>query len=255
MRQTLSVIVITGNEESNIGECLSSVAGWADEIVCVDSGSTDRTVELVRRFTEKIVTRSWTGFAEQKQFALDQATSDWVLSIDADERVSPELKDSIVTALQTVPGVAGFRLPRRSYFLGKWIRSCFWYPDYQLRLFRRTTAHVTPVKVHEGFVVEGDTGTLTGDIIHYSYRNLEDAIRKVNHYSTLAAEDRSACTIVRPYHILLHPIAAFVTDFFSRKGYRDGMYGFLVASLNSFTNLLMYTKMWEMQGRGRGIKN
>ncbi len=251
MKQSLSVIVITGNEETSIGECLASVAGWTDEIIVVDSESTDRTVEIARTYTGNIFIRKWTGFADQKQFALDQARSDWVLSIDADERVSPALRDVVISTLSATSAAAGYRIPRRSYFLGKWIRSCFWYPDYQLRLFRRSAAHVTPVKVHEGFHVDGETGVLEGDIIHYSYRSLHDAVRKVDRYTTLAAEERLARRIIGIRHLLFHPAAAFLTDFFSRKGYRDGVYGFLVAAMNSFTNLLMYSKMWEMQRKGK----
>jgi (heptosyl)LPS beta-1,4-glucosyltransferase len=253
MKPTLAAIIIAGNEEANIGECLASLAGWCAEIVVVDSMSTDRTAEISRSFTPTVLQRAWTGFADQKQFALDHATSEWVLSIDADERASEELRDSIVKRLAENPAEAGFLIPRRSYFLGRWIQSCFWYPDYQLRLVRRRAASVIPVKVHEGFRVEGATGMLTGDIIHYSYRNLSDAVRKADNYTTLSAEERRGQKRIGARHLILHSAAAFLNDFISRKGYRDGIHGFLVAALNSFTNLLMYAKLWEQQnGASRG---
>jgi (heptosyl)LPS beta-1,4-glucosyltransferase len=255
MRQTLSVIIIAGNEERNIGDCLASVARWANEVVVVDSQTTDRTVEIAKQYTDRVIVHPWEGYAGQKRFALSQATSDWILSIDADERVTLELRASIETALlyetvgQQDDEFVGYTINRRNFFLGTWIRSCFWYPDYKLRLFRRGCARVTDSKVHEGFVADGKVGTLAGDLLHYSYQNLHDAYRKINTYSTLAAEDRVGLKRVRAHDIVLHPLAAFLTDFLSRKGYRDGMHGFLVALLNATTNLMTYTKMWERQNR------
>jgi glycosyltransferase involved in cell wall biosynthesis len=147
-RKTLSVAIIAGNEEKKIGDCLESVK-WADEIIVVDSGSTDRTVEIAKRYTDKVFIRKWEGYAPQKQFAIDQATCDWILSLDADERVSPELKDEILKILESETEFDGFYIPRRNFFLGKWIKSCGWYPNYQLRLFKKGKAKVTQRKVHE----------------------------------------------------------------------------------------------------------
>jgi glycosyltransferase involved in cell wall biosynthesis len=255
MKAPLSVVLITGNEESNITACLESVAGWAEEIVVVDSESADQTVAIARKYTDRIIIRRWEGFAAQKQFAMEQAKCEWVLSIDADERVSPELRDAITRELSGNPLHSGYRVPRRNHFLGKWIRSCFWYPDYQLRLFRRKDASVTRARVHEGFVVNGETGMLKGDLIHFTYRSLDEALRKINSYSSLAAEDRVSGKRIGVRHIILHPVAAFLTDFVSRKGYRDGMHGFLVSFLNALTNFMMYAKLWEQIAKKKTIPN
>jgi glycosyltransferase involved in cell wall biosynthesis len=246
MKKSLSVIIIAKDEERSISDCLTSVA-WADEIIVVDSQSQDRTVDIALRFTDRIFIRKWKGYADGKQFALEQAAHDWVLSIDADERVSPELKNEIQAVLQQNTDHSGFKIPRQNYFLGKWITSCFWYPDFQLKLFKKDGAKVIQVKVHEGFSVNGTIGTLHGNLVHLSYQSLHDALEKINRYSSLSAEERVNQKKVKAHHIIFHPMAAFLTDFISRKGYKDGMYGLLVSFLNMMTNMLMYMKIWEAQ--------
>jgi len=174
------------------------------------------------------------------------ASNEWVLSLDADERVTDELKDSIKKILDNRTETDGFKVARRNYFLGKWITGAHWYPDHQLRFFRKEKASMTEVLVHEGFEVDGKTEIIRGDIIHYSYRSLDEAYRKINHYSSLAAKQR-ADKKVSALDIILHPIAAFLTDYFSRKAYKDGVHGLLVAIMHAMTNLMTYTKIWEIQ--------
>ncbi|HPI37513.1 MAG TPA: glycosyltransferase family 2 protein [Ignavibacteriaceae bacterium] len=248
MKSTLSVVVIAFNEGKNIRSCLES-AKWADEIVVVDSGSTDDTMLIAKDFTDKIISKKWEGYSTQKQFALDQANCDWVLSLDADERISPELKTEIEKILANGSIYDGYKIPRKNHLLGRWIKSCFWYPDQQLRLFKKGKASVTDVKVHEGFQIEGEAGTLNGDIIHLTYQNFFDTFDKVNRYSTLAAEDRAGKKRIKGRDLVFHPVAAFLTDFISRKGYKDGVYGLMIALINMTTNLMMYMKMWEIQNR------
>jgi len=250
MSEKISAIIIAGNEEDNIRECLESVT-WCDEIVLVDSESKDRTVEIAKEFTDKIFIKSWEGYAKQKKYSLELARNEWVISIDADERVSEGLKKEIQELLKTNPQFDGYRIPRESYFLNKVIKSCFWYPDYQLRLFRKSKTHVIDRKVHEGFEVDGKIGTLKNDLIHYTHQNLSDTFAKINKYSTLEAEERVNSKIVKPFQIILHPVAAFLNHFISRKGYKDGVYGMMVSAIHAMTNMMTYMKMWEMQNKDK----
>jgi len=174
------------------------------------------------------------------------ASNQWVLSLDADERVTDELRDNIKKVLDDGTDADGFKVARRNYFLGKWITGAHWYPDHQLRFFRKEKASMTEVLVHEGFEVNGKTEILSGDIIHYSYRTLDEAYKKINTYSSLAAEQRAGKK-VSALDLILHPIAAFLTDYFSRKAYKDGVHGLLVAIMHAMTNLMTYTKIWEIQ--------
>ncbi|MDQ7054373.1 MAG: glycosyltransferase family 2 protein [candidate division KSB1 bacterium] len=246
----LSVTLIVQNEANNIRECLQSVA-WADEIVVVDGGSTDNTVALAQEFTDRVLHHPWPGYAAQKQFALEQATCPWVLSIDADERVTPELRDEILGILsqEDIP-FAGFRIPRLSTFLGKFMYHGGWYPGYQLRLFRRDRVRVTEARVHEGFEVDGAVGTLQHHFVHYTHRTLSESFERLNRYSSLEALDRAGGKRVRWYHILLHPIAAFFNKYIGLQGYRDGMHGFLLALVSAMVKMALYMKIWELQHRG-----
>jgi len=245
-RKTLSVVIIAGNEEKRIGDCLESVK-WADEIIVVDSESTDRTVEIAKRYTDKVFIRKWEGYAPQKKFAIEQATCDWVLSLDADERVSPELKNEIEKVLESDIGFDGFYIPRRNFFLGKWIKSCGWYPNYQLRLFRNGKAMVTQRKVHEGFVVNGKVGYLKGDIIHLTHMTLKETFAKINEYSSLSAEEKSERKRISGIDLILHPIAAFLSHYVLKAGFKDGVYGLMVSLNHAMTNLQTYMKIWELQ--------
>jgi glycosyltransferase involved in cell wall biosynthesis len=245
-RKTLSVAIIAGNEEKNIGDCLESVK-WADEIIVVDSESTDRTVEIARKYTDKVFVRKWEGYAPQKQFAIEQATCDWILSLDADERASPELKEEIEKVLESETEYDGFYIPRRNFFLGKWIKSCGWYPNYQLRLFKRGRGYVTARKVHEGFVVDGKVGYLKGDIIHYTHMELKSTFAKINEYSSLSAEEKVHRKKVRGIDLILHPLSAFLGHYMLRGGFRDGVHGLMVSLIHAMTNMQTYMKIWELQ--------
>jgi glycosyltransferase involved in cell wall biosynthesis len=243
--QKITALIIAFNEEKNLRDCLGSIK-WVDEIIVIDSFSTDKTVEIAKEFTDKVIQRKWEGFASQRKFSLRQATNDWILSLDADERITNELKSSIQKVLAGDSPVDGYKIARRNYFLGKWIESAFWYPDYQMRLFRKSRARMDDKLIHEGFEIDGKVGILEGDIIHYSYQSLQEAISKINNYSSLAAKQKEDKK-VGAVDIVFRPLSAFITDFFSRKGYRDGFYGFLVAGMNAMTTLMTYTKIWERQ--------
>lgn len=244
----LSVTVITFNEESNIKDCLESVK-WADEIVVVDSESVDKTVDIAKAYTSAVFTKKWEGYSIQKSFALENTSNEWVLSIDADERVTPELKNEILNLLVEEPALDGYYIPRKNFFLGKEIKNCGWYPDYQMRLFRKSRTVVDPRKVHEGFLVAGNTGHLNNPFIHFTHNNLHDTFKKINEYSTLEAEELYQRKKAKPINIFLNPAAAFMSHYFHRRGYRDGVYGLMVSLIHAATKMMMYMKIWDLQNK------
>ncbi|MBK7868197.1 MAG: glycosyltransferase family 2 protein [Ignavibacteriales bacterium] len=248
--EKISVSLITFNEEKNIERCLKSVT-WADEIVVVDSGSKDRTVELAKKYTGVAIHNDWEGFAAQKEFALRNCTNDWVLSLDADEEVSEELQKEIKQILLKGAVADGFYIPRKTFFNGQWIKSCGWYPGYQLRLFRKDKTTLTKRKVHEGFEVDGIRGHLKGDILHYTHFDLESTISKINKYSTLEAEEKYLEKTALPINFILNPVAAFIQHYFIRRGFTDGVNGLIISILHATTNLMTYMKMWELKRADR----
>jgi (heptosyl)LPS beta-1,4-glucosyltransferase len=241
----ISVIVITKDEEKNITGCLQSV-DWADEIIVVDSESEDKTVELAEKFTDKIFKKKWEGYVRQKKYALSLAKGEWVLNIDADERVSTGLKEEIMK--MPVKDSDGYLIRRENYLFGKKITTCGWDRDYQMRLFRKLKAEIPEKLVHEGFVVNGKTGKLKNVIIHNTYSSLYNYLKKVNNYTTLKAEEvyktRGKVTALT---LIAHTFSAFFRYFLSLKGYKDGMRGLIISFVNSISTLLTYTKIWEKQ--------
>jgi glycosyltransferase involved in cell wall biosynthesis len=246
MKCGISISIITLNEEANIQECLESIK-WGDEIVVVDGGSSDRTVEIARTFTGSVLVNPWPGYAVQKQVALDHCHSEWVLSLDADERVTPELREEVMAVISHHTPYDGFFIGRRSYFMNKWIRYCGWYPGYQLRLFRKSKSRVSQSRVHEGFLVEGLVGILNHDIVHYSHPTLSDSIHKMNRYTSLEALDRIKRKKVFWYHFVFHPTSAFLFKYIRQKGYLDGMEGFLLCWISAFYKMVVYMKLWRLQ--------
>ncbi len=240
----ISVIIITKNEKQNITDCLNSVK-WADEIIIIDAESSDDTIELAKKFTDKVFIKKWNGYSDQKMYALSLAKNEWVLSLDADERITDELKNEILFSDLSIAD--GYKISRANYFLGKLIRGCGWSHDYQLRLFRKSKSKVTERMVHEGFIVDGKISELKSSMLHYSYRNFHDAVNKINKYSTLEAQEKYQRKKVNGFTILLNPFIAFVQFFIFRKGFIDGTYGLLVSIMHAMTKMMMYIKMWELQ--------
>jgi glycosyltransferase involved in cell wall biosynthesis len=249
----LSVTIIAWNEEERLRACLESVA-WADEIIVVDAESTDKTVQCAREFTDKTWVRPWDGFAAQKNFALEQATGDWVLSLDADERVTPELRERIGRILRANGPADGYSIPRKNVFWGAWVRHGGLYPDYQLRLFRRAAGRFADSAVHESVVVEGRVGTLAEPMLHHSYRGLEDFVARSNRYSTLAAHEiTSRGGRVAPAELALRPLGRFLSMYVLRLGFLDGWRGFVLAVLYANYVFLRMAKAWEARrGSGQG---
>jgi glycosyltransferase involved in cell wall biosynthesis len=242
----ISVAIITHNEAERIRECLQSVI-WADEIVVIDAESTDATVPICREYAAAVHVRPWPGFARQKQFAVDQCQHEWVLSLDADERVLPDLRDAVATAINAPDGCDGYRIARRSYFLHRWIRHSGWYPGYQVRMFKKAKTQVSQSRVHEGFLVDGPIGVLRGDIEHDSHPSLASSIEKLNRYSSLEALDRLERKRVRWFDFMAHPISAFWRKYVAQTGFRDGVPGLLLAWVSALLNMVMYMKLWKLQ--------
>ncbi len=243
--EPISATVITRNERQNIEEALASLR-WADEIVVVDSGSTDGTLEICRRFTDKVFHRDWTGFVDQKNFAVEQATHDWIFSLDADERPSPELQRETEALRRAGFNHAGYRIPRVAFFMGRWIRHGDWYPDYQLRLFDRRRARWQGGRVHESVRIEGEPGRMRGEIHHYTYRSLSDYLKRLETYSALAAEDyRQRGKRSSGFKIIANPIATFTRAYFLKRGFLDGIPGLMVAGMGAISVFFKYAKLYE----------
>ncbi|MEW6601027.1 MAG: glycosyltransferase family 2 protein [Nitrospirota bacterium] len=242
----ISVVIVTKNEEINIEDALKSVAD-ANEIIVVDSFSTDRTVDICRKYTDKVHQHEWQGFARQKQTAVDYAEGPWVLILDADERVTPELKAEILKNISDT-NVNGFYMPRENYFIGKRIRYGGWWPDYTLRLFQKDKGRLGPREVHERVVVEGSTACLKNPLRHFTYRSVSDFVERMERYSTLAAKEiRKNSGRAGLFSLAIKPPFTFIKMYFFRLGLLDGTRGFMLAALYSFYTFLKYAKTWERQ--------
>ncbi len=249
---SLSVILIVKNEAANIDACLQSVA-WADEIVVVDSMSTDDTVARCQAYGAKVFAYpDWPGFGPQKNRALDQATSDWVFSIDADERVTPELRAAIEAAMRQPSGNA-YRVSRLSNYCGRFMRHSGWYPDHIVRLFRRDTARFNDALVHETIVTDGGpVGLLAGELLHYSYDNLEQVLDKTNRYSSAAAQMKFAQGKSSSLPgAVLRGLWTFFRTYVLRRGFLDGAQGFMVAVSNAEETYYRYLKLMLLNRRER----
>lgn len=243
----LSVTVITKNEAADIGAALASVA-WADEIVVVDSHSVDDTVAIARRYTDRVVVRDWPGYIEQKNYAASLASHDWILSLDADERVTPDLAREIQTLMAGAPREAAFRIPRVTWHLGYWVRTTDWYPDYQRRLYDRRAAEWTGRYVHEAVSVRGATGQLRGELQHYAYRDIADHLETIDRYTTYAARQmHEAGRRADLLQIAGHPPLAFLRNYVARGGIRDGLPGLIISALNAYYVFLKFAKLWEIE--------
>ena len=243
----VSAVIICTNEEDNIEECIKSIS-WADEIVILDGGSKDKTIEIAKKYTDKIFVNEWKGFAVQRNYSLSKVNYDWVFSLDADERCPMELESEIKEILiKDTISYKGFKIPRKSFFLNKWIKHCGWYPDYQFRLFRKEYTKVTNRLVHEGFKVEGDIGILKNDILHYTVKTISDFAARINKYSTLSAKEKVNKKSVTYLDLIIRPPLSFTREYIIKKGFLDGIHGIMVALFNSITNMLTYMKTWELQ--------
>ena len=245
--EKISVAVITKDEERNIRDCLESVK-WADEIVVVDNGSTDRTLSICREYGARIFQEEWKGYSGQKNSAIEKAANEWVLNLDADERVSPELRQEMLKSLEKGQSVDGYWIPRKNFFLGRWIRRCGWYPDLNLRLFRKSRGRFGERAVHERLELEGKALTLTHPLIHETYRSLSDFFVRMDRYSTLAAQEMHRER--RKFHLMdvvFRPPFTFLQMYLLRAGFLEGYLGFVLSVLYSYYTFAKYIKLKELR--------
>ena len=245
---TLSVILITRNEEANLADCLASLEGIAQQIVVVDTNSSDRTLDIAKSYGAVIAQpQDWPGFGPQKNRALDLATGEWVLSLDADERLTPALKSEIVTAIHHSAHVDCFAIPRLSWYCGRFIRHSGWNPDYVDRLFKRGSARFSDDLVHERLIPSGQVAKLENPMLHYSFMNYSQVLQKIDRYSTASAEQAFAKgKTSTPLKAVLHGAWSFFRTYFLQAGFLDGPQGFTLAMSNAQGTYYRYVKLWHL---------
>jgi glycosyltransferase involved in cell wall biosynthesis len=245
-RPKISVYMITRNNERTVEKALASVR-WADEIVVVDSFSTDKTPEICRRVTDRVIQRPWPGFREQYQCAADLTTHPWIMFIDADEEVSPELAEEIQRVLNGGgKGFDGFIIYRQTHYLGRWIRHGAWYPDYEIRLYRREKGRWEG-GLHAKIVVHGNVGSLKHEYLHHTYRDISDQIRTIDLYSRIAAEDMfKAGERFSLFKLLFRPPFRLIKEYLFRQGFRDGIPGLIIVIATMFYVFVKHAKLWEL---------
>ncbi len=254
LKPSLSIILITLNEERNIPRCLGSIRFSRkvfpqQEIILVDAESTDKTVGLSRKYGAKVHVRRWKGYTDQKNWALAQAKGDWILSLDADEELTPQLNAEIEKTLASAPdNVNGYWIARKTFFLNKWMRYCGWWPDFQLRIVRQGKSYNTDEPLHAGLEVGGETRQMNEPMHHYPVETVHQYLEKINRYSAL---DVMAMKPKKkkywPYYLTVAPFMTFIRTFISRKGYKDGWHGFVLCGLDMFHDFSRYAKLWEKE--------
>jgi len=249
------VVIITYNEEKRLEPALRSVRDIASEIIVVDSFSRDDTVKIAKRFNAKVYKREWKNYADQKNFANDQADYPWILSLDADERLSPELRKEIQELKEKQSEASGFSMPRQVFYLGRWILHSGWYPDRKIRLFKKDKAFWEGEYVHEKLVIQGNVRKLKGPIYHFSYKDISDHLKRIDQFSSLGAKKLySAGKKCRWYHLAFLPPFRFMRSFFLKSGILDGYAGFVIAALHSYAVFARYAKLKEIWKRGERIE-
>jgi glycosyltransferase involved in cell wall biosynthesis len=244
----ITACVITFNEAHQIEECLSALS-FCQAIVVIDSHSVDKTRSIASKFTDRVISRDWPGHIDQKNFAIDQAQSDWVLCIDADERVTEDLRDSILELFSSEPSCAGYEINRRTFYLGRFIDHGGFYPDRKLRIFRRSKGRWGGTNPHDHVYLDqgSESGRLTGDLHHHSYRNIADHLKTIDYFTTIAASQKLASgTRSVVLSLLFGPPWKFFKMYIVKRGFLDGLAGLLVAFLGAFYVMLKYAKLWEL---------
>ena len=243
----ISASIIVFNEEENIAELCETVS-WCDEIVIVDSFSTDKTVEIAKKYTDKIFQHEFKGYKDKHEFADSNTSGDWIFWIDADERVTPELLQSIenLKKLNENDLPDGFQIARKTWYLGRWIKHSGWYPDYQMRLYRKSASYWDGVSPHETARVRGKVKKLDGEFLHYTKKSLSEHHRVLDNYTSLAAEYlvKNGKTVGK-FGLFFNPISAFIRHYIFKQGFRDGVAGLIIAMFTAYSVFLKYAKVWE----------
>lgn len=249
----ISVIIITYNESENIRECLETVK-WADEIIIIDSGSTDDTFTAAGKYTDNIFVYPDLSYGAKRNIGFEKASSDWILWIDTDERVTNELKDEILSIIKH-PRYDAYMINRKSFFLNKFIKHCGWYPDYTLRLFKKSPGlRFNTVRVHEKIVYDGKSGKLHNNIIHYTDTTLQHYLTKMNNYTTLSAMDLfDSGKRAGIFDIIFRPVFTFIKMYFLKAGFLDGFTGLELCIYSSFHVLTKYSKLYHINKQNNGI--
>ncbi len=243
----IAAVIITRNEERNIVRCLESVR-FCDEIVVVDSGSSDSTCTLAARFTNKIFDRQWSNYADQRNFANQQVESDWVLSVDADEVVSDELRDELLSFKQKAPDGQAYTIPRKTFHFSRWIRYGGWYPNRLTRFFKKDAGQWKGDELHEYWEPLGALGDLSGHLLHYSFDDLADQVERNNRYSSLGAEKlRKQGKRFSFFRLTVKTMSKFIETYFLKRGFLDGYPGFIISVSAAYSVFLKWAKLWELE--------
>lgn len=245
----ISAVVSAYNEENNINDCLESLK-WVDEIVVVDNTSLDKTVQIAKKFTPKIFTRINNQMLNiNKNYGFEKAKGEWIINLDADERVSPELKKEILQIISAKGKYDGYKIPRKNILFNKWIQHGIWWPDYQIRLFKKDKGKFDCNHVHEKLTIKGEVGQLNNPFIHYNYRSVSQFVRKMNDIYTDNEADNflKSGKQIHWYDSIRMPANDFLANFFARSSYKDGLHGLVLSILQSFYAFLVFCKVWEKQ--------
>lgn len=242
----ISTAIITLNEEKNIVRAIESVS-WTDEVVVLDQGSVDQTIDIARDMGARVVAGKFDGYVNAKNKAMRQTSGKWILSLDADEEVTPELRKEIEAIIDSDTPADGYKIPRRNHYLGRWIKHCGWYPDYQLRLWQRDKGEWSGGSVHESVRVDGEVSKTKGALNHYTYQSLDDHILRMNKYATLYARDRyKEGKRANSFHLFFTPALQFIKLYFLRLGMLDGLHGLMVSGMGSYYAYLKKAKLIEL---------
>lgn len=251
-RDSISACIITLNEGKNLEACIKSVS-WCDEIIVVDCGSTDETLDIARRYDARIFSQEWLGYREQKKFAFSKATGDWILEIDADERLDEQLKQEILHMLEHGTEHAGFTVNMKHIYMGRWLTNRMFYPDPHLRLFRRTKGRLVGPLVHHYVDVDGTIGKMNGHLIHLAYPSISHHIQKISKQVRTETEDYWKQGVMKfsLLRLLLHPVYRFLQMYFIKGGYKDGLEGFFASAGFSFGTFARYVYLYELEQKNK----
>lgn len=251
MKPKISACIIAFNEENIIGDCIRSL-DFVDEVILIDSGSNDRTVEIAESLNAKVYFHFFEGHIEQKNYSLTLAKNDWIISLDADERVSDKLKEKIIDTFNKGPEFDGYKFPRKSFYIDKWINHSGWYPDRKLRLFKKSMAKWGGTNPHDRIILQGRIGFIEEDLLHYSFSSLKSHINTINNFSAIMARNlyKEGKTRFLVFKLIFKPVWKIIEMYILQRGFLDGLHGFIIAVFSSFAVFARYAKLYELMKKG-----